>query len=113
MARFLIDVNLPYRFSLWRGDEYVHVFDLDDRWPDARIWQYATEHGLTIITKDTDFSDWIMVVEPPPRVVHLRLGNMKINAFYQFAQRVWPQVEALSRTNKLVTVYADHIVCVE
>jgi hypothetical protein len=23
MPRFLIDVNLPYRFALWSGEEYV------------------------------------------------------------------------------------------
>lgn len=29
MARYLIDVNLPYYFSLWRGPDYVHVRDID------------------------------------------------------------------------------------
>ena len=34
MAKYLIDVNLPYYFSLWRGPEYVHLKDvnvLEDR----------------------------------------------------------------------------------
>jgi hypothetical protein len=37
MAKFLIDANLPYRFSLWQGPDYVHVFDLNDRWADWEI----------------------------------------------------------------------------
>ncbi len=51
MAGFLIDANLPYRFSLWSGDEYVHVKDLDDTWTDSQIWRYAEQHGLTIMSK--------------------------------------------------------------
>lgn len=39
MARFLIDANLPYRFALWRGDDFLHVCDLGDDLPDAAIWQ--------------------------------------------------------------------------
>jgi len=27
MLRYLIDANLPYRFSLWRGDAFLHVFE--------------------------------------------------------------------------------------
>ena len=30
MARFLIDANLPYRFALWQGEDYLHVYDLGD-----------------------------------------------------------------------------------
>ena len=34
MLRFLVDANLPYYFLLWRSNEFVHVFDLNDRWTD-------------------------------------------------------------------------------
>lgn len=35
MARFLIDVNLPYRFSLWSGDDFMHMRDIGERWSDT------------------------------------------------------------------------------
>ena len=57
MPRFLIDANLPYRFSLWHGKDYLHVYDLGDDKPDAAVWQYAKEHDLIIVSKDADFSD--------------------------------------------------------
>jgi predicted nuclease of predicted toxin-antitoxin system len=41
MARFLIDANLPYRFALWRGVDYLHVYDLGDNMPDAAICKTA------------------------------------------------------------------------
>jgi predicted nuclease of predicted toxin-antitoxin system len=62
MAEFLIDANLPYRFLIWQGNEYIHQFELGDEWPDIKIWNYAKARNLTIVTKDTDFSDRIINV---------------------------------------------------
>ena len=54
MAKFLIDVNLPRYFSLWEGDEFAFVTDIDPTLKDSHIWQYATDHGLIIVTKDAE-----------------------------------------------------------
>jgi predicted nuclease of predicted toxin-antitoxin system len=54
MAVYLIDANLPYNFSLWSGTDYIHVRDIDDEWSDTRIWEYAKQNDLTIVTKDAD-----------------------------------------------------------
>lgn len=102
MPGFLIDANLPYRFSLWQGDETTG----------SAIWQYAKQRDLTIVTKDADFSDWIMLSEPPPRVVHLRIGNMRLRDLFAFLHRTWPRVAALSARNKLVIVGATLIECI-
>ena len=112
MARFLIDANLPYRFGLWRGEDCQHVYDLNDAWTDTEIWRYAIEHDLVIVSKDADFSDWIMLKDPPPRVVHLRLGNMKMRDFHSFMQRVWPQITSLVASHKLIIVHEHQIECV-
>lgn len=112
MPRFLIDANLPYRFSLWQGDDYVHVFDLGDALPDSAIWRHARENNLTIVTKDADFSDLIMSAGPPPRVIHLRIGNMRLRDLFAFLERVWPQASALSANNKLVILHPTLIECV-
>ena len=112
MPQFPIDANLPYRFSLWQGEDYVHAFDLGDELPDSAIWRYAKQKDLTIVTKDADFSDWIMLAEPPPRVIHLRIGNMRLRDLFAFLHRVWPTVEALAASNKLVIVRPTLIECV-
>ena len=113
MARYLIDANLPYRFSRWQGIDFIHVFDLNDEWPDHEIWQHALRNSLTIVTKDADFSDWILLSEPPPRVIHLRIGNLKMRDLFAFLQLHWNRIAALSETHKLVTVYQDRIECAE
>ena len=73
MKRFLIDVNLPYYFSLWNNEEFIHQKDIDDEWTDEKIWNYARQNNLTIITKDSDFSHRIILNSPPPKVIHIRL----------------------------------------
>lgn len=109
MARFLIDANLPYRFPLWQSEAYAHVFDIGDNLPDSAIWRHAQQNDLTIVTKDADFSDWIMLAEPPPHVVHLRIGNMRLRDLFAFLERIWPSVVNLSARNKLVIVHPTRI----
>jgi len=29
MPEFLVDVNLPYHFSLWKGNDYIHQNDIN------------------------------------------------------------------------------------
>lgn len=41
MVKYLIDVNLPYYFSLWNGIEYMHQRDFGATMKDSEIWQYA------------------------------------------------------------------------
>jgi predicted nuclease of predicted toxin-antitoxin system len=112
MQRFLIDANLPYRFAVWRGEAFEHVFDLGKSWSDLEIWRYAQENDLVIVTKDADFSDWIMLSKPPPKVIHLRIGNMRMRDFHPFIQNIWPEALRLIESYALVIVYADKIECV-
>jgi predicted nuclease of predicted toxin-antitoxin system len=109
MTRYLVDVNLPYYFSLWHSEEYLHQRDLGDKWTDRRVWDYAAERDLTIITKDVDFSDRILLCEPPPRVIHIRLGNLKVRDFHEAIASRWGLICELSSANKLVRVFADRI----
>ena len=109
MIKYIIDANLPYYFSLWRGEAYQHVIDIDPHMKDSEIWAYAKEHNLTIVTKDADFSDLILLNNPPPRVIHIKLGNMKMKAFHNAIDNIWESVLAMSEEYKLIRVYGDKI----
>jgi predicted nuclease of predicted toxin-antitoxin system len=109
MALFLIDENLPYYFSIWKGERFVHVFDLKHLKTDQEIWEYAETNNLIIVTKDSDFSNRIIYKTSPPKVIHLRVGNMKIQKFHEILTRLWPDIENEIINHKLVNVYADRI----
>jgi len=109
MNRYIIDANLPYYFSLWKDENYKHVIDINPNMKDSEIWSYAKENNLTIVTKDADFSDRIMLHNPPPRVIHIKLGNMKMKAFHDAIDAIWDEVLIMSKEYKLVRVFQDKI----
>ena len=109
MERYLIDANLPYYFSLWQDEQYLHVIDLDPNMKDSEIWAYAKKHDYTIVTKDTDFSNMVMLGISSPRVIHIKLGNMKMKQFHGIISDIWEDVIEMSREYKLVRVYSDRV----
>jgi predicted nuclease of predicted toxin-antitoxin system len=109
MLKYLIDVNLPYRFALWNSPDFIHQKDINDEWLDSQIWDYSKLHNLTILTRDADFSVRISAGIPPPRVIHFRLGNIKAADFFKLLNQNWNTITELSNTNKLVTVFQDKI----
>ena len=113
MKQYLIDVNLPYKFSLWHDEDFSHVRSLDDTMSDGAIWDYAKKKNFIIVTKDTDFSERILLNEPPPRVVHIKFGNMRFKEFHEKMNAVWPKVDELIQKYKLVSVYVDRIECID
>lgn len=113
MPRFLIDVNLPYRLDLWREHDCTYVYDINERWKDTQIWSHARTNDLVIVSKDSDFSDLAMTRHPPPRVVHVRLGNMRVAELEAGLRRWWPWVVANIERCRLVRIYADRLEAVE
>ena len=111
--RFLIDVNLPYRFVLWNSPDYIHQRDIDDEATDEQIWQYAEKKNLTIITKDADFSSRIIFHTPPPRVIHIRFGNMKMREFHRTLTNMWEDVIELNLNHKLVNIFRERIEAID
>jgi len=109
MAKYLIDINLPYYFSLWNNENYIHQSDISNTAEDTEIWGYAKKNNLTILTKDADFSNRIILAQPPPRVIHIKIGNATVRDFHNILNSIWDDVLALSNSHKLVTVFKDKV----
>jgi len=107
--KYLINENLPEDISLWNVSDFVHAKTLGAHVDDGQIWNYAKERSLTIVSKGTDFSNRILVSNPPPRVIHMPIGNMKFHAFQAFITAYWPEILTISESHKLVNVYRDSI----
>jgi predicted nuclease of predicted toxin-antitoxin system len=113
MSRYLVDANSTYKFSFWNNQDFIHQVDLGSDWSDSKIWNYAKSHKMTIITKDADFSNRIILSKPPPRVIHIKTGNMTLSDLYNFLSTHWSDILYLSEHHKLVNVYRDEIYSVE
>lgn len=109
MNGFLLDENLPQRLTFTPSLPITRSATLGISPSDTLLWEYGRANGLAIVTKDSDFSHRIMLSTPPPWIVHLRFGNLRLKDFHALLAKMWPHVEALLPAHKLVCVYADRI----
>jgi predicted nuclease of predicted toxin-antitoxin system len=78
-VKLLLDENLSVRLkdslsALYPGTEHVHNVHLGGS-DDAAVWDYAKQHGFTIVSKDSDFAERSVLDMNPPKIIWIRLGN--------------------------------------
>ena len=109
MPDFLIDVNLPAKINIWQSERFIHVSTLDPSWDDEVVWQFAKTNNLTIISKDKDFLIQQLIKGTPPKVVHIKFGNLKLDDFISVIETCWNEVELLLVNHTLINIYSDKI----
>jgi len=83
--KLLLDANVSWRLVPNLKEHFgecVHVDYIPElKFPvkDTKIWQYTKDNGFTIITRDNDFNDLIVMRGFPPKIVWLRAGNCSRN----------------------------------
>lgn len=91
----LIDENLSYKLAERVSNDFKaiaavsKVSSLGEGASDPKVWEYAKNNNLALLTKDKDFVDFWKRYGPPPKVIRLDIGNSRLQA-----------VEALIRKNK-------------
>ncbi|HMP74328.1 MAG TPA: DUF5615 family PIN-like protein [Kiritimatiellia bacterium] len=113
MRGILLDENLPSGIRLPTNLSSVSVRDLDSSLSDSDVWLTAKEQKLVIVTKDADFRYRILQSNPPPWIVHIRLGNLRLRAFADKLIEVWPCIQSMLPDHKLITVFNDRIEGIE
>ncbi len=112
MKGFLFDQNLPTKIYFHPSLPVHHVTEISANPTDTEIWDHARRNCLVIVSKDADFYHRIIDRQPPPWVVHLKIGNMRRNAFHTLLANAWPKIEMAIKHHKLVALYQDHIASV-
>ena len=112
MNGFLLDENLPTRLRFTPALQVIHATAIGTQPTDSQLWEYARTNDLVIVTKDADFSLRMLGATPPPRVVHLRYGNLRRFEFHTLLARAWPRIESLCARYKLINVDRDRITAV-
>ena len=79
--KLLLDANLSWRllsFLKATFGECIHVNNTSLSHPakDIEIWQFAKDHGYTIITQDNDFLNFLETKGFPPKVILIKVGNI-------------------------------------
>lgn len=77
--KLLFDHNLAQRLvvdlaDVYANSQHVHILGMSTA-SDEAIWLYAQQHGMVIVSKDSDFYYRSMLRGHPPKVIWIRLGN--------------------------------------
>lgn len=95
--KLLIDENLSPKLVVLLADLFpasVHVRDIGlARASDPIVWQYAIEHGLTIVSKDEDFHHLSFLRGAPPKVIGINTGNCSTKVVADLLRDRYTQIE--------------------
>ena len=109
MNHLLIDENLPASLAGILPLDCSHATDLGEQPTDRQLWLQARERNWVILTRDTDFFDRLMLEGPPPKVIWVRLGNIRRRDLESMLLRLWPRITALLVDADLVEVHPDSL----
>ncbi|MBU0764559.1 MAG: DUF5615 family PIN-like protein, partial [Bacteroidetes bacterium] len=90
--QFLVDVNLPKRFSFFNKPEFIHVVDIHPDMTDTEIWNYALNYKLVILTKNSDFYFRALTSNSSPRIVYFQIGNKTLKDLHLYFETYWKEI---------------------
>ena len=77
--KLLFDQHLSHKQTMALIDLFpdsTHVRDVGQQSSDDKtIWNFAKDNGLTIVTKDSDYFDFVQVFGYPPKIIWIKSGN--------------------------------------
>jgi len=81
--KLLFDNNISHKIlsqldGSFYGSTHVMLENLDEA-SDIEVWHFAKTNNYTIVTKDSDFNDLILLRGVPPKVIWLKIGNCKVS----------------------------------
>ncbi len=82
MHKLLFDNNISHRVlprisDIFLNSTHVMLENLDES-SDIEVWKFAKENDYTIVTKDSDFNDLVILKGIPPKVIWLKVGNCRV-----------------------------------
>jgi predicted nuclease of predicted toxin-antitoxin system len=108
-VKLLVDNQLPVALarhltSLGHECEHVEAVHLEAA-SDAEIWQYASQRGCVVVSKDEDFLYLASRAESTARFLWVRLGNCRTGALLEAFDRLWPRLEqALASGERVIEI---------
>jgi predicted nuclease of predicted toxin-antitoxin system len=109
--KFLIDANLPQRLAVWlqqNGYDAVHTLSLPmkNSTPDDEIIQLAIKEERIIVTKDSDFWNYLSFY----KLVMVTAGNIGNDDLLRlFEKNISPLIELLNE-NKTIEINETEII---
>lgn len=101
----LFDENLSPKLPQRLNDIFpdsLHVRDIGMKATiDPIVWDYAKDHDLMIVSKDSDMHDLSLVLGNPPKVIWIRLGNCSTSQVEALLRRDFNAIELFYKDDNL------------
>lgn len=88
--------------------ESTHIYTLGmDQADDREEWSYAQNNGLTIVTRDSDYNELLVLQGFPPKVIWIRRGNCSTSAIEAMLRSHLVDIQTLDSDSSLglLTLY--------
>ncbi|QFY90659.1 DUF5615 family PIN-like protein [Magnetovirga frankeli] len=112
--RFLIDAQLPRRFSNWLADaghDALHTLELPlkNKTSDAGIIARAKQDGRIVVSKDDDFVQTFLL-RGEPHLLLISTGNISNAELEKLIRTNLTAIEAALSENRFVEINRDTLV---
>jgi len=99
--KLLFDQNLSPRLvdalaDLYPGSTHVRNVGLD-RASDIEVWTFSQRNDYTIVSKDSDFNERVLLQGAPPKVVWIRRGNCSTHQIEEILRHQKAAIESLDK----------------
>lgn len=109
--KLLFDENLSRRLVHLLAPEFPGSSHLDlarmRGAADADIWRYAREHGLIIVSKDSDFRQRAFLYGAPPKVIWVSVGNAGTAAIADLLRSGLPRIQSFGQSSEAGLLVLD------
>jgi predicted nuclease of predicted toxin-antitoxin system len=109
--KLLFDHNLSPKLihrlaELFPNSNHVYHLGLD-RVEDRQVWQHAKTNDFTIVTKDGDYNELLILLGFPPKIIWIRRGNCSTNEIENILRIHYHDIQDLINTESLglLTLY--------
>ncbi len=109
--KLLFDHNLSPKLVDRLADlfpESTHLYTLGmDQADDREVWNYAQSNGFTIVTRDSDYNELLVLLGFPPKVVWIRRGNCSTSTIEAMLRSHLADIQTLASDSTLgiLTLY--------
>ncbi|MCB0594692.1 MAG: DUF5615 family PIN-like protein [Lewinellaceae bacterium] len=116
--KFIIDAHLPKAIGSYfieLGHETVHTSDLvlGNKTDDQDITKIANEENAVVISKDNDFYHSFLLFRKPPKLILVKVGNMKLADVKALFQREAEKLLDLLGNYDLIELHKDKIIAID
>lgn len=114
--RFLIDAHLPKgiaKIFADLGHEAIHTSELPNgnETNDQDIILIAAADGV-VVSKDEDFYQSFLLYGKPPKLIHVKVGNVRLREVTDLFTKIAPKLIDLLGQHDLLELHRDKIIVI-